>query len=238
MFRLKLKKYCEKTIEFSLYSIAFYIPVSNALVKTFITLSILAWLTKRMLFGKGEKSLLAHNFLSLPVLLYLAASLVTLYFSRNHEIYISHLILQGLVYTLFFFIVAETINTELILKRLLLILIFSAILVGIDGLYQHFTHREFIRNRLMVIADRVNGPFSTHDDFATYIISVFPVIAVLAFSKFKKRLLTFLATVSLIILFVCLLLTGVDLYTRPLSAFFWLMLGLTVGSKNLANHTQ
>lgn len=207
MPRTKLIKYCDNIIKISLCAVAFYIPVSIALVESFTGLSIAAWLIKKALLGRGQRGLFSNNFLSLPVLFYLLVCLASSLVSSNPAISFRHLILKTLEYTLLFFIAAE-ISDAKSLRNILVVLTISVGLVGIDGLFQHFSGFDFFRGRVPVITGRINGPFTTPTDFANYIITLLPLVAALAFLKFKQRWLRLALIAASAVLFVCLILAA------------------------------
>lgn len=207
MSRVKLIKYCDNIIKFSLYTLAFYIPVSIALVESFAGLAIAAWLVKKIIPGQERRGLLSNNFLTLPVLFYLLVCLASSFFSSNPAISFRHLIFKTLEYSLLFFIAAEISDVKF-LRNILIVLVTSVSLVGIDGLFQYFTGFDFFRGRTPVVKGRINGPFTTPNDFANYIVTLLPLVASLAFLQFKKKWLKFMLIAISAVLVICLILAA------------------------------
>ena len=83
----------------------------------------------------------------------------------------------------------------------------SALLLGIDGIYQHFTHKDFIRNRPDFVLPRIYATFSSPGDFGCYLVTLIPFTLANLFVKTKKwfRAIPFVALFAL--LFTCTLLT-------------------------------
>ncbi|MFH0762960.1 MAG: O-antigen ligase family protein [Candidatus Omnitrophota bacterium] len=207
MLKAKLIKYCNRVTEFSLYALAFYVPVSTALIESFAGLAITAWLVKKIASGEGMSSLLRNNFLSLPVLFYVLICIVSSFFSSNPAISFRHFVFKTLEYALIFFIAAEIIDAKF-LRNILVVLTISVSLVGIDGLFQHFTNFDFFRGRGQVIIGRINGPFTTPTDFACYVVSLFPLVASFSFASFKKKWIRWMLIIMSAVLFICLILAA------------------------------
>lgn len=207
MSREKIIENCDKITEFSLYIAAFYIPVSNALIESSIGLAIAAWLVKKVAIRSSLRRLFYPNILSLPILAYFLICLNSSIFSSNRAISFNHLFFKTTEYLLLFFIVVEVAGRRF-LRNILIVLVISLGLIGIDGLFQYFANFDFFRGRAFVVAGRITGPFTSANDFACYLVSLFPLVASLAFLKFKKlwvrRALIFIS----VSLFICIILTA------------------------------
>lgn len=186
MQRQNLIRYCDAAIKFSLYLVAFYIPISIALIESFAGLAIAAWLLKKIIAREGLQTAFKNNFLTLPVLFYFFICAASSFLSSNPAISFRHLIFKTLEYLLIFFIAAEAAADKKFLRNISVVLAVSAGLVGVDGIYQHFTHRDFLRGRGLVIRSRINGPFAEPTDFANYLASLLPLVGALCFLKFRK----------------------------------------------------
>lgn len=227
----KIIKYSNKIMEFSLYAMAFYLPISYALFETFAGLGIFAWLLKQLMSGENFSNLFSRNFLSIPVLAYLIISISICVFRPQMPNRLGA-IFNSIEYSLLFFMVSDVSNKKTFIRNILFVLIFIVTLVGFDGLYQHFKGVDFLRGRFLTIEGYVNGPFTKSEDFIDYIVSLLPLVAAVAFQKYKIKALFTFFVVLLIILFLSLILAGFNLYTMRSSALFWILLGLSVASKN------
>lgn len=207
MDKLKVIKFCDRTIEFSLCAVAFYIPISNALIESFVGLAIFAWLVKKIVSGAHLSDLFPADFLSLTVLCFASAMLLSSAFSTNRTISIIHFSFKTVEYLMVFFIAAEVVDRKA-LRNILIALIFSVGLVGIDGIVQYFFKFEFLRHRPQVIVFRINGPFTTPNDFSNYIVSLLPLAASLVFVRFKEKWLKPVLTAVALALFICLIISA------------------------------
>ncbi len=209
MSKDRIIKYCNKVIEISLYVVAFYIPISKAFIESFISLAIVSWLIKKCVAKTKPKDIFYPNFLNLPILSYLLVCLVSAIFSSNRGISFSHLIFKTIEYLLLFFITVEIVDRR-ILKNVLVVIVFSVGLVGIDGIYQYFTKVDFLRHRSIALPERperIHGPFMIPTDFANYIMTLLPIVASLSFLKFKKVWVKPVLIIISLILFACLVLS-------------------------------
>ncbi|MDP2904827.1 MAG: O-antigen ligase family protein [Candidatus Omnitrophota bacterium] len=207
MDKSRIIKYCNRVIEVSLCAVVFYIPISNALIESFAGLAITAWLVKKIISGDFLKRLFPRDFMSLPIWIYIAVMLVSAALSSSRIISAKAFVFKYTEYLLLFFITSE-IKDARVLRNILIVFVFSVFLVNLDGIQQHFTSFDFLRQRTRVIAERINGPFSTPNDFSNYLVAVLPVVACLSFIKFKRKWLRpFLAGLSFIIL-LCLVLSA------------------------------
>jgi len=205
--RERITKYCNKIIEISIYFVAFYIPISKALIETFISLAILAWLIIKVVNKTNFKKIFYPIPLSKPILFYVLACSASALFSSNVGISFHHLFFKTLEYLLVFYIIVE-IADKRILRNALIALFFSVTLVGIDGVSQYFTHFDFLRHRTQVISGRINGPYSTPNDFSNYVVTILPLVASFSFFKFKRLWIKPAVIAIFLILFICLIISA------------------------------
>lgn len=205
MDKKRIIKYCNKVIEISLYLIAFYIPISNAIIESSICLAITAWLIKKFINKTKFRNIFPHTFLNIPILFYVLICFASIILSTNKTVSFAHFIFKTIEYLLLFFIVVEIVDKK-ILRNILVVLVFSVGLVGIDGIFQYFTKFDFLRNRIKAFPDNINGPFKTPNDFSNYIISLLPLVSSLAFLRFKKLWIRLTLIVISLILFTCVVL--------------------------------
>lgn len=206
MSKNKIIRYCNKLIEISLCGIVFYIPISTSFIEIFASLAIVAWLTKKIITKTRFKDILHPNFLRPPILFYLLVCLAATIFSSNQVISFRHLITKTSEYLLLFFIVVEILDKR-ILRNILIVMVISVGLIGIDGIFQYFTNYDFFRLRTPVIGVRINGPFTTPNDFSNYIVTLLPLVASLSFLRFKKIWIRPTLIINSLILFICLVLS-------------------------------
>lgn len=207
MDRARIINYCRKAIELSIYVVIISIPISKALIESFLGLMIFAWLISKIAQKAKLNEIFCPTYLNIPILLYMSVCIISVFLSTNPDISLKHLISKTAEYILFFFIVVETLDKR-ILKNALIITVFSAGIIGIDGIFQYFSKWDFIRHRTPVIPFRINASFNTPNDFASYIATILPLVASISFFKVKKPWKKAAVIIVAAILFICLILSA------------------------------
>ena len=72
-------------------------------------------------------------------------------------------------WVMIYFIVAETINSKKKLNRILAVILFSMVLISIDGIFQFITGTDFIRN-YSVAGHRIQASFGNPNSFAGWLV--------------------------------------------------------------------
>jgi len=201
--RTKIIDICDKVALFSLYVIAFFFPISKAIIEIASTLAILCYLVKKIIQRQG----IPKTHLNLAISVYLLLCFVSIFISTNLKI--SARVFFGKIAQdiLFFFVLVDTLNNEKRLRNFLYILFLSSTLLGIDGIYQYFTHKDFIRHRPPIFVNRIFATFSTPNDFGCYLVTVIPFAITIFFIKFRFKAVRFLLAGLFTLLFTCLLMT-------------------------------
>ncbi|MDD5594704.1 MAG: O-antigen ligase family protein [Candidatus Omnitrophica bacterium] len=203
MEKTKITLICDRIALFSLYGIAFFLPISKAIIEVFIYLAIASFLVKKILSGKIPTKIPFN----LACFIYLFVCFFSIFISSNPQISIRSFFGKVLTNLTLLFVVADTLNTERKTKNFIFILALASLLLGIDGIYQHFTHRDFIRNRYNLQIPRIYATFPTPNDFGCYLICVIPFMLVNLFIKFKYKITRFFYAGLFLLLFTCLILT-------------------------------
>ncbi len=203
MNRVKIAAICDKIILFSIYGIAFYLPISKAIIEVLSTLAIVSFIVKKIAQRQG----IPHTHLNLAVIAYLIICFSSIFISTSTKISTRTFFGKYLQDILFFLVVAESLNTERRIKIFLYILFSSSALLGIDGICQHFTDKDFIRNRPNFYIPRIHATFPASNDFACYLYMVIPFVLASFFIKIRFKFFKFLFGVLFTLLFTCLVLT-------------------------------
>ncbi len=200
---MKITKACDNIILFSLYAIAFFLPISKGIIESFSILAIIAYLIKKFsAFKDFPKSPMNY-----AVFAYLAACVLSIAFSANLAISLRTLATKTLQDIIFFFAVLETLNEKKRIRNLLNVLFLSSLVVGIDGIYQYFTRHDFLRHRRVIFLDRIYASFVTPNALGCYLSMIFPFLISRFFSKFRLKFSRFAYFALFVLLFICLLLT-------------------------------
>jgi len=199
--RVKTIDICDKIILFSLYVIAFFFPISKAIIEIFSTLAIVCYIVKKTIQRQG----IPKTHLNLAILAYLILCFFSIFISTNFRISARTFVGKTLQEILFFFVLMDTLNSERRLSNFLYILLLSSTLLGIDGIYQHFTHKDFIRHRRDLEIPRIYATFYTPNDFGGYLISIIPFSIVIFFAKLRTKIFKWGIAGLFLLLFICLL---------------------------------
>lgn len=207
MNKNKIVNFSKRIVEFSLYLVIFFIPISIALTNIAIGLALVFWLIKKLLL---KELYLKKTSINIFLFLIILVSLLSMVNSSN--IISSLKGLQKLAkYILLFFMLVETIDEKVKLKRLVFIAILGLGLVSIDGIFQYLVGKDFIRGYTLpkslwkiygnLSTPRIQASMHNPNDFGCYLITIIPVVLSLGVysTKMLKRLI--LAIVFLISFF-------------------------------------
>ncbi len=199
-------------------------PVFNSSFQLAIVFLALVWLVA--LFCRREKTFsLSKSPSDLPIFLFLLVLLITTSFSHCH--YLSwHLSLQFISYFLLYWLVINNVE-EKDVTTFLIILLFSATLVSLYGIYQYFwgleATREYIATHYRMgelppallsrlSSNRIFSTFVYPNMFAGYIIMLFPIGLVMAIRS--KSFLKYVFLIISALLLCCLF------YTKSIGGYF------------------
>ena len=199
-------------------------PVFNSSFQLAIVFLALVWLVA--LFCRREKTFsLSKSPSDLPIFLFLLVLLITTSFSHCH--YLSwQLSLQFIGYFLLYWLVINNVE-EKDVTTFLIILLFSATLVSLYGIYQYFwgleATREYIATHYRMgelppallsrlSSNRIFSTFVYPNMFAGYIVMLFPIGLVMAIRS--KSFLKYVFLIISALLLCCLF------YTKSIGGYF------------------
>ena len=203
MDKIKIVNRCDKIILASLYGIAYFLPISKGIIECLSILAIVFFVFKKVVQRKG----ISFTYLNFGIFAYLAICLLSVFLSSNVKISSRTFTCKILQDFFLFFVIADTLNTEKRARTFIYILFVSSLLLGIDGIYQHFTHKDFIRNRPDLIIPRIYATFGTPNDFGCYLITIIPFLLVTFFAKLRTKIFKFAIAGLFLLLFTCLILS-------------------------------
>ncbi len=201
--KTKVIRSCDKICLFCLFGIAFFLPISKAIIEIFIYLAIFCFLLNLIL----SKLTLPKTPLNWALFAFLFICFLSIFVSTRYQVSIRAFLGKVLTNATLLFIVVDTLNTQRRKKTFIYILLTSSLVLGIDGIYQYFTHSDFIRNRPYIDIPRIYATFPTPNDFGCYLISVIPFVLMNLFRKFRHKISNGLNAVLFLLLFSCLILT-------------------------------
>jgi len=201
--KTKILNLCDQVCLFSLFGIAFFLPISKAIIEIFIYLAIFSFLVKLLI----SKKALPKTPINIAVFIYVLICFLSIFVSSRYQVSIRTFLGKVLTNATLLFIVVDTLNTVRRKKIFIYILLGSSLLLGIDGIYQYFTHKDFIRQRPYIDIPRIYATFPTPNDFGCYLITIMPFVLMNLFRKFKYKRWNILNTGLFLLLFSCLILT-------------------------------
>lgn len=205
MLRKKIEIFADMALEYTLYAMIFFIPISNALIEFLFAFALLFFVIKKM--AKPEfKFLENYTYLFLMFFLYFSiTSFINsgIYFEKS----VKALFFKWLEYILMFIVVHDTFLNKP--KRLwIAILIFLSVsgLMAIDGIFQQLTKTDFIRHRDFRY---VTAAFSNPNAFGAYLVPTLLMVSTLFFYTSLKKQYRYKLILSLlaVLLNICLVLT-------------------------------
>jgi putative inorganic carbon (HCO3(-)) transporter len=201
--KAKIISRCDKIILFCLYGIAYFLPISKGIIETLSIFAIIFFIIKKAIQRRGIPS----TYINFGIFAYASICFFSILFSSNLRISSITFFCKTLQNFLFFFTVVDVLNSERRIKPFLYILFASSLLLGIDGIYQHFTHKDFIRHRPIVFVNRIYTTFPTPNDFGCYLVTVIPFLIVTFFAKLRTKIFKFAIVGLFLLLFTCLILS-------------------------------
>jgi len=239
-------KIFNKIMEFSLCGLIFFLPFSKAGLEIWLHLGLLAWFLKRIIMGihNYKNSHKLKNFfkvfrvvpssLNKPIYLLAIISFTSCLAGVNIALSLEGLF--GKLYTYFFiyFLVLEVIScydpcqpqdvviNPRIFWRVLAVLLFSIVIMTIDGWFQFFTGKDFMRgySGVDINRPRLRASFKSPNNFAAWIITIFPLLFVTCFYKFKK--INKMSKWAIRFFFIILTASAIFLLGRTFSRGAWL----------------
>lgn len=229
----KFYNFFDRALEYSLYGLIFFIPISKAGAETFAGFLLFFFILKKLIkpdfiFLKDKQNifiLLFFIFCGLSMLNsgpYLAKSLNSLF-------------LKWIKYAGIFLFVQDVLFEQKRIKKTAYIILAISGLIAVDVIFQRFSGIDFLRKRelvpVMSSISAVTGPFNHYNDLASYLIMVLVLlVAILVANRLNN--ISQLAFNSLgVLLGTCLILS----FSRgSWLGFFLALLLMLFLSKNFA----
>ncbi|MDD4908581.1 MAG: O-antigen ligase family protein [Candidatus Omnitrophica bacterium] len=205
MKKQKIEKIADIVMEYSLYGMLFFIPISIAAIEAMAGICFTAFIVKKIVnpdfsFLKNKIYLILLAFFIFNALSlfnsgpYLAKSLKALFF-------------KWFEFLLIFMLAAEGLNNRIRLRNFIIVAVFSAGLISFDGIFQKISGTDFIRGNLLSATGFITASFKNQNSFSAYLI----IATLLAISLFMVSHLKIAHKTALFILALlcgtCLLLT-------------------------------
>ncbi len=177
---------CNRVIKGSIIGIAFFLPLSSAMVNSLIGIGIGFWILQKII---KKEARIKPNGLTLPLFLFFIISCVSILNSIEPRTSLQGLV-KVLKYLGIYFLMVENVNDLRMLKRIITALIFGAAVVCIDGIAQYIIGKDlFYSHPLMrdIGLNRMTATYWHCNDFGVYLVTIVGVIWTLAIYELKKK---------------------------------------------------
>lgn len=207
--RDKIYRILEYIGEYSIYALIFFIPTAKAAIEIFFGFALFSFVIRKILkpdfnFLKTLPNLfLLFFFIFMGLSLfnsgpYLQKGLIALFF-------------KWLKYIAVYVVVQDTFSKRIHLRNAIIVFLFIATVVSIDGLTQKLFNIEFMMHHARPVIRKgvfaASGPFSYYNNLGTYLIYVLALTIALLFSpKLSKNYRNILILTGTLALF-CLIST-------------------------------
>ncbi len=195
---------CDQVMFYAMCGLAWFIPISIALVEWMFAIGLIAWLVKRgTIFkafveaesadGWGEQAKLLllsfkpkRNVINRPVLIFLAVVVLSALFGLHPVKSLSAVLTKVLQWIMTYVIVLESVGTRKQVRVIGLVLLASVALITVNGLVQYTSGTGFVRQRTVVDGRRVMSTFRHPNDLAGWLTIMLPVVFSLSFVQFFR----------------------------------------------------
>jgi len=174
----------DRCLEFLLYLMIFFMPISKAAIEIIFTLSFFLFVFKKILKPDFEFLKNPIHFFLLLFFGFCALSLSNsgIYFAKGLKTLFS----KWLENILIFILVEDTLNTPKRLRNAVSIFLATSVLIGIDTIFQQNRGIDFLRQRPLV-AGRPTASFENQNSLGTYLIPGTLLAIILIFSQQLKK---------------------------------------------------
>ncbi len=192
--------------EWNLYILLAMLPLSKATVEVTSTLMIIAWLVDRARPATRRQTIWFDRSarpLAIGLIAYTAVCALSITVSRNPMSSVDALVGKWMQYLMMMVVTADILQRPRVIKRSLIALAISAVLVLIEAFTQehNITGGIFLHHRLDYFW-RMTGPYENPIDLATYLMVVIPIF--LAWARSQGRTARIALGVLIAALLACL----------------------------------
>ncbi|MFH1305482.1 MAG: O-antigen ligase family protein, partial [Candidatus Omnitrophota bacterium] len=174
--------------EISLCAMIFVLPFSKSLIEIFFGIMLISWALGRYVAHGGKLSLSAfmpvRTDLNFSIVAFVFVGILSTAMSDFILLSLEGLFFKMLEHVVIYFIVVETVTDSKKLKRILLAVFCSMILLALDGLFQFTMGKDFLR-MYPLFQGRIQASFHNTNDFAAWLVIMIPLA--LSFAWFWKN---------------------------------------------------
>jgi len=219
--KLRVLRFLDVAVEYAIYGVIFFIPISITMIGTFAGMAIVFFLVKKIL-SPDFTSIKANKMLFLFLLFFFVFMDLSLLNSgplvgKSLKV----LFMKWGRFPLFLWAIIDTFQDARRIVKAVYVFLFSATLVGFTVFTQKFLGFEFLRGKASLGYSLPSiGPFKNQNGLAAYLTCVIPIV--LSFSLWKwKRIV-----VKLGLLLITTMLISSSLWTGCRGGWLGLIAGL------------
>jgi len=198
-----MKKRIDDLIILSLCVLIFGLPFSISIIEIAATVAIVLWLFKKIII---ERSLRVEDTpLNVPISVYSLFVLISIFNSKFLMTSLTGFGFKAMEQFLIFIIMIDTVKTEKYLKTIVTAILLSCALMAADGLWQYFTHYDFLRHYpIWSSLNRITASFKFPNGLGGWLITVIPLCVSLSIFNTKEKIFRLSAILLSVTLLVCL----------------------------------
>ncbi len=204
----KIVQWCERIIEWSLYVLVFGVTFSKGIAETAASVAITAWVFKKIISREFK---IVHTDLNYAIFGFFLVSLVSLINVINTDY--AFVSVKGFIgkiteYVLLYFVIVDSVKTKRQFRNIIGVILFSCLLIGIDGIFQKFFGFDFMRFR-PISGTRLTASFKNPNHFGGWLSMVLPItVSLFLFGIKRPKWLRIGFGLLSVLLFICLVLAG------------------------------
>jgi len=205
MLQQERARFIDSLILLCLCIIIIGLPFSITIIEIAASIAICLWLFKKIFILRSLR--VERTPLNWPLAVYLVFVILSLLNSQFLTTSLKGLIRKTLEYIAIYFVVAETVKTDRDLKKLVSAILFSCLMIGVDGMWQYFSGRDFIRTYQIWSMSRIKASFKFPTGFGGWLITMLPLCISLAIFNTRDKLYRLSGVFLSVLLFACLVLS-------------------------------
>lgn len=185
--KLRVLRFLDLAVEYAIYGVIFFIPISIAIIGTFAGMAIVFFLVKKIL-SPDFSSIKANKMLFLFLLaFFIFMDLSLLNSGPLAAKSLKTLFIKWGRFPLLIWAIIDTFQDTRRIVKAACVLLFSATLVGLTVFTQRFLGFEFLRgNAPGGFSIPSTGPFKNQNGLAAYLTCVIPVVLSFGLWKWKR----------------------------------------------------
>ncbi|MFH1305558.1 MAG: O-antigen ligase family protein [Candidatus Omnitrophota bacterium] len=186
--RKKAVVWLDRSTEISLLAMIFVLPFSKSLIEIFFGCMLISWILGRYAAHEGKLSLSmfmpVRTKLNFPIVAFVLVGFLSTAKSNFIFLSLEGLFFKMLEHVVIYFIVVEIVTDRKKLKRVMIAIFCSMVLMALDGLFQFTMGKDFLR-MYPLFQGRIQASFHNTNDFAAWLVIMIPLA--LSFAWFWKN---------------------------------------------------